>query len=128
MQVPKPTKYNAKKANLDGRSFDSQAEASLYGQLKIDESQGLIRDIRCQVQVELTEARVIYKPDFLVFDIALGVDVYCEFKGVETAEWRIKRRLWKYGYGPGRLRVYKGSAKRVFLFEEIVPRFPQGVY
>lgn len=120
-------KYRAKRVERDGRSFASGAEAALYGLLKIEESQGLVSNIRCQVQVHLTEARIIYKPDFLVFDETIREEVYCEFKGFETPCWRIKLRLWKNGYGPGRLRIYKGTANKVYLHEEVIPQLPKKI-
>lgn len=101
---------------VQGISFASKAEAALYQVLKLRESQGEIEDIKCQVQVYLTEAKILYKPDFSY--TKNGKTIWAEFKGFETAVWRIKRRLWKH-YGPGPLEVYKGSSKNVFLFETI---------
>jgi hypothetical protein len=50
----------------------------------------------------------------------LSKEVWVEFKGFETAVWKIKKRLWKH-YGPGILRVYKGNEKTIALVEEVIP-------
>lgn len=102
-------------------SFASKGEANLYDHLCWLEKAGKIRGIRCQVTVYLTEARIMYKPDFAFTEASSGECIYAEFKGFETPEWRIKRRLWEY-YGPGRLQVFKGSAESLRMTEEIVPK------
>lgn len=105
----------------DGRSFASKLEAGLYDQLKLMELAGEIKDIKCQVRVELTDARIVMIPDFKYFCNRINEEVYAEAKGVETSDYRIKRKLWTV-YGPGRLEVYKGSAKKLILIETIVPK------
>lgn len=100
-----------------GMSFASKGESRCYDMLVLEEQAGLISNIRAQASVYLTDARILYKPDFCVFDHKLNEDVYVEYKGMETPVWRIKRRLWMH-YGPGRLRVYKGKN----LHEEIIPK------
>lgn len=108
-------KYRNKKTELDGRSFASQLEASVYTMIK-----GLGYEVlQCQDHVYLTNARILYVADFKCKSKA-GIICWVEAKGFETSDWRIKRRLWQH-YGPGVLHIYKGSAKRPFLSEEIVP-------
>jgi hypothetical protein len=116
-------KYGAKAEVTEaGVRFDSGAERGLYAQLQLEERAGLLSNIRLQQHVHLTLARILYVADFLIFDHALGCDVWCEMKGFETPEWRIKRRLWIH-YGPGLLRIYKKDYKteRIFIHEEIKP-------
>jgi len=125
MQWPKPTaikkkhKYSAKKTERDGRTFDSKAEASLYDILWLREKAGEITELKCQVQIHLTRAKVIYKPDFSF--IENDTLIYAEFKGCPTPSWNIKKRLWKV-YGPGPLRIYGGKAGYVRFTEEIIPK------
>lgn len=111
------SKYGAKPTKHAGYSFASKGEAGCFDMLSLLEKAGKIRDIKTQVTVYLTRARIIYKPDFQFEDLDLSETVYAEYKGFETPEWRIKRRLWMH-YGPGRLRIYKG---RMNLVEEIIP-------
>lgn len=115
-------KYQNTRVRLhDGRSFASKLEAALYDQLKLRELAKDIKDIKCQVRVELTEARILMIPDFSFFCNRINEVVYAESKGFETSDYRIKRKLWTV-YGPGRLEVYKGSAKKLILMETIVPK------
>ena len=112
------SKYRARRTELAGYSFASKGEANCYLYLKALEQAGEVKILQTQVQVFLTDAKILFKPDFLVRDLKLDQDVYVEFKGFETPEYRIKRRLWQH-YGPGLLRVYKGSGNAIRLFEEI---------
>lgn len=104
-----------------GRSFGSGLERARFKQLELLERGGVIRDLKCQVQVHLSRARILYKPDFSYFDVALDQIVYEETKGFETAVWAIKKRLWRY-YGPGLLRIWKGSAAYLIHDEDIIPK------
>lgn len=114
-------KYSAKREHFAGYSFASKLEASLFGHLKLCENVGELTKIQVQPQVLLTEAKIIMKPDFLVYDLVLEEYVYYEAKGFETDVWQIKKKLWKF-YGPGRLRIYKGKYNNLFLAEEIIPK------
>lgn len=113
-------KFGAQRAEADGRSFASKLERAVYELLKLRLAAGEITEIKCQVQVSLTKAGVIYRPDFQCFT-AGGGSFYVEAKGVETPEYRLKRRLWTV-YGPGILMVYKGSYAKPVLHETITPR------
>lgn len=104
----------------EGHNFASQLEAAVFQILKLREQAGEIKDIQHQDHVYLTEARICYIPDFKFFDVKYDEYSWAEAKGFETPEWKIKLKLWRH-YGPGRLYVYKGSAKRVNLHQEVVP-------
>lgn len=112
-------KYGSQKVERDGYSFASKLEASVYSLLKLREEAGEFTQIRCQVSVYLSDARILFKPDFECIT-AGGGSVYVEAKGLETAVYRIKRRLWM-AYGPGPLEVYKGSHQRPKLAEVLLP-------
>ena len=113
------SKYGAKKTKVShaGMSFASKLEAAVYDHLKIYG----YSEIRQQPKVYLTEARILSIPDFICKD-PNGETVWAEAKGFETPVWRIKRKLWKAGYGPGKLLVFKGSHTKPYLHEEINPR------
>lgn len=117
-------KYGAKKTKRKtdraGYSFASKAEASLFDWLKLREKNGEIQNLKTQVSVYLTKARIQYKPDFS-FEEEKEI-VFAEMKGYETPVWRIKRRLWLAGYGPGKLQVWRMSNNGPFLQEEINPK------
>jgi hypothetical protein len=111
------TKYRSKRMALDGYSFASKLEAALYQQLKLLQRSGEFESIKVQDHVYLTDARIQYIADFKTVSKD-GEEIWHEAKGFETPTWRIKRRLWRE-YGPGKLRVYKQSGTRLFMFEEI---------
>jgi hypothetical protein len=46
----KPSKYRNIKAEVDGHTFDSKAEARRWHDLKMLERAGLVSNIRCQVR------------------------------------------------------------------------------
>lgn len=89
--------------------------------LALRENSGEISQIRQQVKVYLTRARILYICDYSYFNLSTETTEYVEMKGVETASWRLKRRLWEY-YGPGLLAVYKGTYKKPYLDEIIIPK------
>lgn len=114
-------KYGAKKLKHAGFSFASKLEAALYDHLRLLELAGELSEIQVQDHVYLTDARICYIPDFKAFDKKLSEFVWYEAKGLELGTWKLKKKLWKH-YGPGRLRIFKGSAKRLIATEEIIPR------
>lgn len=112
-------KYNAKRAEYDGRSFHSQGERDCYLYLKLLERGGEIDSIECQVSTHLT-AGISHKTDFKYWDLKRGEMIWAEYKGFEDQRWRDIRKLWRH-YGPGPLRVYKGRGTRITISEEIIP-------
>jgi len=113
-------KYNASKVESDGHSFSSKLELAVYGLLKMRKLAGEIKEIQVQAHCYLTEARILYIPDFRCV-MADGSELYVEAKGYETDVYRIKCRLWKhYGFGP--LEIWKGSPTRLNLHETILPK------
>jgi predicted nuclease of restriction endonuclease-like RecB superfamily len=108
------SKFRNKRTETAGRSFASKAEAVVFQHLKALEDMAAILDLKCQVQVYLTESKILMKPDFSF--LRAGVRVYAECKGFETAVYRIKRRLWRH-YGPGSLEVYVVQRGAVVLKE-----------
>lgn len=114
-------KYKAKRVSHAGLSFASKGEGGLYDYLKLLELNGEIRDIEPQSYVYLTDARIGMIPDFKVFDVKIEGPAWYEYKGFETPEYRLKRKLWTV-YGPGPLRVFKGYGQSLKMVEEIYPR------
>lgn len=100
--------------------FQSKAEKSLYQLLWLRQRAGEIRNLKCQVQVYLTEAKILYKPDFYFEQNDHGEwkERWSEMKGFETAVWKIKRRLWMF-YGPGPLDIWKLNRSGIFFSETI---------
>jgi hypothetical protein len=114
-------KYGAKRESYAGYSFASGLERKLFEELKLREAAGELKDIQVQASVHLTDAKILYKPDFKAYDMKLNNWVWHEAKGFETDVWKIKLRLWRY-YGPGRLEIYKGSRTKIYLHDVIEGR------
>ena len=60
------SKYKSIKTKINGIVFDSKAEAHYYLFLKAEEKRGKLKIISLQPKIYLTEARILYKPDFLI--------------------------------------------------------------
>jgi len=117
----KGSKYGATKVSLDGFSFASKLEASVYAQLKLMEKVGQLKILQCQDHIFLTDARIEYIPDFKCLDLKTTDVYWVEAKGYESPTWPIKKRLWKH-FGPGRLQIWKGTYLRPAIAEEIIPK------
>lgn len=114
-------KYNNVRTRLDGRSFASKGESDCYLMLKLLEKAGEIVLEKCQHTIYLSAARIAYIVDFKIIDLKTNRDVWVEYKGFETTDWRLKKRLWKH-YGPGPLQIYKGYGLKMRMVEEVVPQ------
>lgn len=101
-------KYNARKAEIDGITFDSHKEAQRYAELKLLLRGGEIRDLRLQVKYELIpkqngERACEYIADFVYQDVRTGETVVEDVKGCKQGAayniFAIKRKLmlWRYG-------------------------------
>jgi len=109
-------KYGAKRTTIDGIKFDSMGEAAYYEDLKLQEALNLIKIIELQPKIYLTDARILYKPDFLIEE--MGKFIYIDFKGVETPVFKLKAKLWMH-YGPGPLRIIVKWGKKFVLKKTI---------
>ena len=105
-------KYHNTKIQVDGIMFDSKLEAKRYGQLKLMERAGVIRDLELQPEYELipsfrkngkTWRRAVYKADFRYILCENDRIIIEDVKGstaVITDVFRLKQKLFEYQY-PG---------------------------
>lgn len=109
------SKYGNVKTTVDGIVFDSLLEASHYRVLKKLVDDGSIVRFDRQETIVLvpsfkrpdsslksgtkTERPITMKPDFTVY-MPCGAKVYLESKGIETEDYKIKKKLMYYLY-PG---------------------------
>lgn len=96
-------KYRNKKTVVDGITFDSKKEANRYLELKILEKAGEIKDLKLQERFEIIpkqkgERNAVYKADFSYFDNNKNIQVVEDTKGFKTAEYILKRKLFKLKY------------------------------
>jgi len=113
----KKNKHNAVGKWVDGIYFRSTAEAEYYGLLQVKESLGQISQLTIPKAIEYLPS-FKWKIDFTY--VENGELIYCEFKGQEMPDYKLKKALWKK-FGLGKLRIIKKKGKDFTQTEEIVP-------
>lgn len=112
------TKYGSKKTEIDGYTFDSQAEARYYEQLKWLLEHKEIKSFRLQPRYTLLESfkkngktfrKIEYIADFEIHHIDGSIEVV-DVKGFETPVFSIKRKLFEKAY-PYKLSIVTYSKK-----------------
>lgn len=91
-------KYNNKKTIIDGIQFDSKKEANRYWQLRMLERSGAIAQLELQPRYPIIingEKICTYVADFRYFDLKLGKEVVEDVKGIQTAIFKLKKKLMK---------------------------------
>jgi len=127
----KTNKYNAKRtfSEIMHRAFDSGDEREYAEHLYEREQKGEIDDLKFQQSIDLGRG-VKLRVDFTYIEhcCSMSVEVpqlvYDEFKGFSTDIWKLKKRIWSLGAGPGILFVtYKRGKgwRRTYSREEIIP-------
>ena len=99
------SKYNAKRTELDGITFDSKREADRYAMLKILQMAGEISDLELQPEFELIPGYVYegkkvrainYRADFRYRN--RGQVVVEDVKGHKTMEYLLNKKMLLYKY------------------------------
>ena len=98
-------KYGARRTAYGGAWYDSRGEAEYARRLDLLKAAGAIHDWRRGGEWVLLDAppggrrrdRITLRPDFEVWPAPGRVEVR-DFKGVETAVFRLKAKLWKAHY------------------------------
>lgn len=99
-------KYKNIKTKVDGIKFDSKAEAKRYIELKMLLKGKYITDLELQPKFELQPKyinnkgehirAIIYKADFMY--IKNGITIVEDVKGVETKDFKLKKKILEYKY------------------------------
>lgn len=100
-------KYGAKKTTINGITFDSQAEANFYAELKLLQRAGEVTDIELQPKFELLPAYTIngrkVRPTHYIADFRVtykdGREEIIDCKGFRTKEYRLKKKMFESKYG-----------------------------
>lgn len=118
----KKHKYGARRVGGPNGIWDSQLEKSVHNILLLREKAGDIRNIRRQVTLDLTPLphRIRLRVDFTFEDCKTGETIACEAKGMDTPEWLLKLKLYRWR-GPYKMELWKGSHTNPKLTEIIVP-------
>ena len=93
-------KYRNQKTAVNGITFDSKKEAARYGELKILERAGKIKELKLQVKYDLAVNGLkicSYKSDFTYFEE--GQQITEDVKGMKTRVYEIKKKLMKAIHG-----------------------------
>ena len=107
------TKYGSKKTVVDGHTFDSQAEARYYEQLKWLLEHKEIKSFRLQPRYTLFESfkkngktfrKTEYIADFEIIHLDGSIEVI-DVKGYETPVFALKRKLFEKMYPDHRLSI-----------------------
>ena len=102
-------KFNAVPVLNDGIRFDSKLEARYYGVLKLMQREGsvlfFLRQVPIHIKGENSSPNVKYVCDFQVF-FADGSVEFIDVKGVETPEFKIKKKLVESNY-PIKIKILK---------------------
>lgn len=110
-------KYGARKVEFNGFTFDSRGEAKRYGELLMMERAGVIAELTLQPEFEIHPAftdregrhhrAIKYRADFQYLDLEKGCTVVEDFKGVETAEFKLKAKMFRKLYPDFEFRITK---------------------
>lgn len=99
------SKYHAEPVMVDGIRFDSKMEARRYVQLRDMQDAGIIQDLELQPEYEICPAyrkngkairKSVYRADFRY--VQDGKIVVEDVKGMETREFRLKKKLVEYKF------------------------------
>ena len=115
------SKFKSIKTTIAGKKFDSKAEASYYLYLKQQENLGIIEILALQPKVYLTDAKILYKPDFKYLIKGVGKIVYADVKGFSTPVFNLKKKLWKF-YGDGCLEIVNYKSGKLTTVEIVTTR------
>ena len=99
-------KYNNRKIEIDGYTFDSKLEADFYLRLKPLVKIGKIKELKIHPRYLLQEGfsknGKHFNPIYYVADFEVtyddGVAVIYDTKGMRTEVYKIKRKLFEYKY------------------------------
>lgn len=110
-------KYHNVVTERDGYTFASKAEANDYTTLTLLETAGAIRNLKPHPHFVLQEKftdvsgvkhrAIEYVADFSFEECDTGKLVVVDSKGVETAVFKIKQKLFLYRYPQYELQVWK---------------------
>jgi uncharacterized protein DUF1064 len=108
----RPSKYHNLETVVDGHRFDSRHEATRYRELRLLERAGQIADLELQPAYVLHAPRINaageltglvpigkYIADFRYRDVASGLEVVEDAKGVRTPVYKLKSKIIAVEYG-----------------------------
>jgi len=99
-------KYNNKRIEIDGYTFDSKLEADFYQRLKPLVKSGKIKELKIHprylLQEGFTKNGKRYRPIYYVADFEVTYDdgavVIYDTKGMRTEVYKLKKKLFEHRY------------------------------
>tara|TARA_R100001015_G_C4577435_1_gene134486 strand:+ start:506 stop:859 length:354 start_codon:yes stop_codon:yes gene_type:complete len=97
----KSNKFGARKTKFMGYTFDSMWEAERWGELSAMQRAGVVKDLERQVRYNLVindQKICAYVADFqykLIDENGFEKEIVEDAKGVETAEFKLKKKMMK---------------------------------
>lgn len=123
-EKPKRHKYSARKVEVDGVLFDSQAEANRYKTLKLLEQAGEIHNLELQPSFTLQDPfefqgvrhrGIGYRADFK-YTTKEGEIIVEDVKGVQTPAFKLKWKMLLYraseNNSPIKFRIFPNVGKK----------------
>lgn len=114
-------RYHAKKCTLNGYTFDSMSESRFYIKLLHEKAEGKITDFIMQEEFMLQEqfrnpfTNKVVKPIKYIADFVIEYPgeklIIVDVKGKETAEFKLKMKLFLFKYPELEFRRYKWDQK-----------------
>ena len=103
LDAPKLSKMRNVKKEIDGIVFDSTGESEAYRVMKLWDHAGIITKLKLQPRFVLQEKakgrrEIAYVADFRFFDVRLNRWRVVDYKGHQTAVFRIKLKLMAVSY------------------------------
>ena len=114
------SKYGAIRVEYDGHKFDSKLEAARYKQLKLMEKAGQLTNLELQPKFpcEVNGKKICtYISDFR-YTLKNGKEVVEDVKGVETAVFKLKKKLVEALYPDVKIQIVKNP--RFFVVADLV--------
>ena len=117
----KRPKFGNVKTELDGYTFASKFEASVYAIYKLRERAGELKIVKTQSKIILPgRPHTVYIADFELQDKD-GETFFGEAKGYSPPAWGLKLKLYRV-FGPAPLESGKGSHIKPVLTEIVIPK------
>lgn len=106
---------------LSVAGFGSKLEAAVVEKYRVLERAGEISELKLQPLVYFS-CGMRWRPDAVYFCHDRNCRVWVEAKGVWGKNGRVCVNLWRDGYGPGPLELWKGDFRSPVLVETIIPK------
>lgn len=117
----KKTKYNAKKVEYNGLTFDSKLELTIWQYLEQLVKDGEITNLDRQVKFEVLPKNNLYRAVIYVADFVFeyrNVKIFADAKGMILPEFKLKQKMFYAKYGTS-ITVFKSKKDVQFFLEDL---------